>query len=113
MVLFSRPSRCWRQYPLVEFSAWLVLMLLVLAQVFWATTLRIAALDLELALSVPQGLSMPFWILLGVEAVDGAATLARLSTTKLRGWLTEGKYRLLVFLVLLVRPAISFALRST
>lgn len=63
--LFFRRSRRWRQYPLVEFSAWLVLMLLVVAEVFWAKSPRIAALDLETALSVPQLLSMPFWVLLG------------------------------------------------
>jgi hypothetical protein len=90
--------------------AWLVLMLLVVAEVFWAKPLRIAALDLELALSVAQVLSVPFWVLLGVEVVDGAATLARLFTTKLRGSLTEGKYRLLVLLILLVHPVVSSAL---
>ena len=73
--LFSRRSRRWRQYPLVEFSAWLALMLFVVAEVFWAKSPRIAVLDLETALSVPQILSMPFWVLLGVEAVDGAVPL--------------------------------------
>jgi hypothetical protein len=39
---------------LVEFLAWLVLMLPVVVEVFWAKSSRIAALDLELALAVPQ-----------------------------------------------------------
>jgi hypothetical protein len=108
--LFSRRSLRWRQYPLVEFSAWLALMLLVVAEVLWAKSPRIAALDLETALSFPQILSMPFWVLLGVEAVDAAATLARVLATRLQGWLREGWYKLLVFLVLLARPAVSFAL---
>jgi len=108
--LFSRRSRRWRQYPLAEFSAWLALMLFVVAEVFWAKSPRIAALDLETTLSVPQILSMPFWVLLGVEAVDGAATLARVLTTRIRGWLREGWDKLLVLLFLLVRPAVSIAL---
>src|SRR5215213_7453295 len=102
--------RRWRQYPLVEFSAWLALMLFVVVEVFWAKSPRIAALDLETTLSVPQILSMPFWVLLGVEAVDGAATLARVLTTRIRGWLREGWDKLLVLLFLLVRPAVSIAL---
>jgi hypothetical protein len=40
-------------------------MLLVVAEVFWVKSPRIAALDLETALSVPQIFSMPFWVLLG------------------------------------------------
>jgi hypothetical protein len=107
---FAHRLRYWRQLPLVEFGAWLTLMLLVVAELFLANTRKAAALDLEDALSFPQYLSIPFWILLGVEAVDGAATLARNLIVRLRRWLAGGKFRLLVLLVLLAHPIISVVL---
>jgi hypothetical protein len=107
---FSRRLRQWREFPLVEFGGWLLLMLLVVAELFLTDTRQAAALDLEDALSFPQYLSIPFWLLLGVEAVDGAATLVRNLILRLRRWLAEGRFRMVVLLVLLAHPLISFAL---
>lgn len=110
MHLFSRRLRYWRAYALVEFSAWLILMLLVVAEMFLNNTRRVAALDLELALSVPQILTMPFWIVLGVEAVDVAAKLTRQVIAGLRSRFSDRRFGTLVVAVLLIRPVISFAL---
>jgi hypothetical protein len=110
MYFFSSRLRHWRALPLVEYGAWLTLMLLVVAELFLTNTRKAAALDLEDALSFPQYLSIPFWLLLGVEAVDGAATLVRNLILRLRRWLAEGRFKLVVLLVLLAHPIISVAL---
>ena len=107
---FSRRLRYWSNYSLVEFGAWLLLMLLVVAQLFLGKTREITALGLDDALSFPQYLSIPFWILLGVEAVDGAVALVRYIVLRLRRWLAAGRFKALIFLVLLARPILSFAL---
>jgi hypothetical protein len=110
MYFFSARLGLWRERSLVEFAAWSLLMLLVVAELFLSNTREQAALDLNDALSFPQYLSIPFWILLGVEAVDGAVNLVRYVVIRLRKWLAAGKFKVLVILVLLVRPIISFAM---
>ena len=110
--LFFPRLRYWRDRPLVEFGIWLTLLLLVVAEMFFANTKTEAALDLNLALSIPQMVSIPFWVLLGVEAVDGAATLVRYTVLRLRRWLAGGIFTAVLFLVLLIHSIASLLLAN-
>jgi hypothetical protein len=107
---FSHGSTRWRNLPLLEFVAWLALMLVAIAGLLFGEGRQQAAIDLETALSFPQVLTAPFWILLGLEAVDTAVKLAREIVLRLRRWISARWFGTLVILVLLIKPIISFAL---
>jgi len=110
---FSPSWAYWRDLPLLEFSAWLALMLFAVAGSFLGESRAQAARDLQTGLSFPQVLTMPFWIVLGVEAVDAAANVARHVVAGLRRRFSERRFGTLVMVVLLVRPVISLALIIT
>ena len=107
---FSRRSGLWSNLPLIEFAAWLALMLVAVAGLFLGETQEQAAVGLENALSFPQILTIPFWVLLGVEAVDATVALARRVVAWSRRSVSERRFGTLVVLALLVRPITSFAL---
>jgi len=85
-------------------------MLVVIAGLFFGESGAQAADDLETALSFPQYLTIPFWILLGLEGVDAAINLAQKLVLGLRRLISAGWFSSLVILVLLIRPVMSFAL---
>jgi hypothetical protein len=85
-------------------------MLVAMAGLFFGEDRAQAATDLEGAFILPQVVSIPFWILLGLEAVDAAARLARQVVAAVRRRLAGGRFGTLVAMVLLVHPVVSFAL---
>lgn len=82
--LVSSRSTYWRELPVLEFAAWLTLMLVSVLWLFLLQSREETAIGLDLALSFPQVLSIPFWLLLGVEATDIGITLARYVTVRLQ-----------------------------
>ncbi len=82
--LVSSHSAFWRELPVLEFAAWLALMLISVLCLFFLQSREETAIGLDRALSFPQVLSAPFWFILGVEAVDIGITLARRVTERLQ-----------------------------
>jgi hypothetical protein len=106
----SRSWAYWRDLPLFEFGAWSAFMIVALAGLFFGEGRGQAATDLESAFILPQIIAVPYWVLLGVEAVDAAANLARVVVVRLRRRFSETRFGTLVVAVLLIRPVISAAL---
>jgi hypothetical protein len=106
----ARSWAYWRDLPLFEFGAWSAFMIVALAGLFFGEGRGQAATDLESAFILPQIIAVPFWVLLGVEAVDAAANLARVVVVRLRRRFSETRFGTLVVAVLLIRPVISAAL---
>lgn len=75
--LASSRATYWRELPVLEFSAWLMLMLASMASLFLLQSRQETALTLDVAFSLPQMLAAPFWIILGIEAIDIGLKLAK------------------------------------
>ena len=110
----SACSAYWRELPIFEFAAWLTLMLISVAWLFFLQSREETAIGLDLALSFPQILSIPFWFVLGLEAIDVGITLARYITVRLQRVLSGSRKAILWLLVWLsVRAFAFFALVGT
>lgn len=111
---FSSRSGYWRELPVLEFIAWLVLMLVSILSLFFLQNREEAAVGLDSALSFPQVLSIPFWFLLGIEAVDIGITLSRYVTARVQRALPLLRKALLLLLGwLFIRAFAFFALVGT
>lgn len=112
--LVSVRSAYWRDLPILEFAAWLALMLLSVAWLFFLQSREATAISIDLALSFPQVLSIPFWFILGVESIDVGITIARYITVRLQYVLRGIRKAVLWLLVwLFVRAFAFFALVGT
>lgn len=112
--LVSSRSAYWRDLPVLEFIAWLALMLVSVLWLFLLQSREETAIGLDSALSFPQVLSIPFWLLLGVEATDIGITLARYITVRLQRVLPGVRQAILALLGWLgIRAFAFFALVGT
>ncbi len=112
--LVSSHLAYWRELPVLEFAAWLALMLISVLCLFFLQSREETASGLDSALSFPQILSVPFWFILGVEAVDIGITLARYVTVRLQRMLPGIRKASLVLLGWLgIRAFAFFALVGT
>lgn len=109
--MFSSQASYWSELPVFEFVAWLALMMVSFAGVFLVQGRANTAVGLDSALSFPQVISAPFWILLGVGAVDAGIKLARLVVRRLRPVSVSARRALLLLLGwLVIRTFVFFAL---
>ena len=88
----------------------MAMMLLAVVGLFFGKRQEQAEVGLENDLSLPQILTIPFWVMLGVEAVDATVALVGGVIARLRRSVSERRLGTLIVLALLARPIISFAL---
>lgn len=112
--LFSSRYGYWRDLPVLEFVAWLILMLVSVLWLFLLQSREATASSLDSALSFPEVLAMPFWFVLGVEAVDAGIRIARYASSKFQRVLPRNPRAMLALLGWLgIRAFAFFALIGT
>lgn len=112
--LFRPRAAYWKNLQVLEFAAWLTLMLFSISWLFLLQSREETAIGLDSALSFPQVLSIPFWFLLGIEATDLGLTLARYVTVRLQRVLPMLRKVILLLLGwLFIRAFAFFALVGT
>lgn len=106
MHLFTYKKAFWRDFPLLEFLFWLVVLALA-GVLFWLGRSGISELTstLDSIFLLLFLLLLPVWLLLGISAVDLAVKVARWVITRLRRLFSQNIIQALAVFVLTARPA--------
>jgi hypothetical protein len=110
MYLFSHRLRYWRELPLLEFFAWVFVILGFAGSLLFNGNIGVAYATLMNVLVNSRIILETLWFLLALQTADVAVTLSRLVVTRLRRSLREERFGRLVLAVLLARPVISIAM---
>lgn len=110
MYLFSRRLRYWHDLPLLEFTAWLIVILGFAGSLLLIGNIGVAGATLLSVFYDSRMVLETLWFLFALQTADVAVTLSRLVVTRLRRSLTDERFGRLVMAVLLARPVISMAM---
>ncbi len=104
---FTPRAAAWRQYPVIEFSFWLIALLFYLALLWLGSpTWGDVAVSLNGSFSVLSLLTIPWWALSGLVVGDVALTFGSRVTYALRLIFPQKALHALALFLLLVYPAL-------
>lgn len=109
--LFTRQEWWWQDYPLLEFLLWATLMALYMG-LPWLTSTQLdeVAKAFQANVSLLILLVLPFWVWLGIEAVEGVVSLARQIVTTAQQHVREPVLASALFPFLVVRSILPLGL---
>jgi hypothetical protein len=106
--LFTGRFGFWRDYALAEFLFWFAGIFGLVAFAWgYNETLEAVAVGLSAALGVLLLFSMPFWFLLGLDVVDLAIDLARVTVSRIRHSLSQTWFHATAISMLLLHPPLA------
>jgi hypothetical protein len=110
LYIFSHRLRYWRDLPLLEFAAWLFVVLGFAVSLLLIHNFAVPLVTLLNVRANSRFVLETLWFLLALQMADVAVTTSRLVVAWLRRSLTGVRFRRLVTALLLARPVISIAM---